>query len=753
VLGTTGLSILSFTPVGSRFGDCTASAQEESKNQSSQLRIESQGIAGIADNKAVLDWRKLAVVEARTARSTVQTPHIAPRPIPHSETSVPESGGQSAPENSGQRGASPLASPRIEVSSPAPTMSFAALSDDGTVIPPDTQGTVGPNHLMVTLNSQVRIQDKSGSVLSTVSLGGFWSSLGIIEAYDPRIAYDPFNNRWIFSSGAEPESSSAAILIGVSQTSDPQGAWNLYKIRADPTGLVWADFPALGFNRNWIVVQANMFAVGSEDSPAGSNIWVFNKADLYGGGNGTHTLLHTGGFTQCPVITYDNSLETEYLIENFNGHAGKLQLSKITGPIGVETLTSGVAFPSTHNHWQATAPVRNFAPQLGSSGGIDTNDDRILNCVWRNDAVWAAQTIYLPSSGAVTRSSAQWWQIDTKDVIGRVLQLGRIDDPTNALNFAYPTIAVNKNNDALIGYSRFGATQYASANYAVRRAADTLSTTEDDTVLKAGEGPYFKDFGTGDNRWGDFSNSAVDPVNDVDFWTIQEYAASDNKWGTWWGKLALVDTPPALPPGKLTFAPRRLSFRATGTGTSSNITLTIRNAASQTTLIGNVEALSAPFSLTSGGGSFTLSGGQAITVTVQFAPESPGRFSETLGITSNDPKHQAVDLPVIGNAVPGRLVFQRRVGFAKTAPGATTSKTLAVRNPGLGVLHGVVNAASGPFRVTDGLGGFTLNHGESIAVTINFEPSAPRRFTGAMSITSDDPAHPSVSVTLIGSAR
>src|SRR5437588_9075688 len=36
--------------------------------------------------------------------------------------------------------------------SPALSASFLALLDDGTVIPPDTQGSVGPNHLMVILN-------------------------------------------------------------------------------------------------------------------------------------------------------------------------------------------------------------------------------------------------------------------------------------------------------------------------------------------------------------------------------------------------------------------------------------------------------------------------------------------------------------------------------------------------------------------------------------------------------------------------
>jgi hypothetical protein len=88
----------------------------------------------------------------------------------------------------------------------------------------------------------------------------------------------------------------------------------------------------------------------------------------------------------------------------------------------------------------------------------------------------------------------------------------------------------------MLGYSRFGASQYASANYSYRLHSDPPNTLRADTVFKPGEAPYFKDFGTGDNRWGDYSNVAVDPANDIDLWTIQEYADSGNTWGTWWAQ-------------------------------------------------------------------------------------------------------------------------------------------------------------------------------------------------------------------------
>ncbi len=417
---------------------------------------------------------------------------------------------------------------------------YPAPGDTGSVTPPDTQGTVGPNHLIVTLNNNVTIESRTGTILKTVSLAGFWSSLGNINgAFDPRVLYDPFANRWIISAAANAATASAYILIGVSTTIDPTAGWFLYKIKVGASGESWADYPTLGFNGDWIVVQANVFTVSATAFVA-SSIYAFNKADLYAGGAGDYTLFQDPtGYTDYPAVTHDATLATEYLVRDWNGQNGTLRISTITGSVGSEVLTTGVAFPKTSNGWQASAPQTNFAPQLGSDAKIDTDDSRIANCVYRNGSLWAAQTAYLPAVGAPNRSVAQWWQINTASgSLGVLQQFGRVDSPSAQFDYAYPSLDVNARNDMMLGYSRFGASQYASANYSFRMHNDPPNTLGADTVFKPGEAPYFKDFGTGDNRWGDYSNVAVDPANDVDLWTIQEYAGAANSWGTWWGTIS-----------------------------------------------------------------------------------------------------------------------------------------------------------------------------------------------------------------------
>ena len=499
------------------------------------------GMSGVATKRAVVNFSDLAAKEAM-APVTLREPKVIhpPMPIPQ-ELPVPGDfvpGEEARPVP--EKALIPLPS------SPEPASSFLALEDNNTSIPPDTHGAVGPNHLMVTLNSQVRIQDRTGGEISTVSLDSFWASVGpfttITGPFDPKVLYDPFSNRWMFVACAGPQSASSSVLIGVSQTSNPTGSWNLYRVDGDAADQVWVDYPSIGFNKSWIVVQVNMFNV-SNNAFNRSHVYAFNKADLLAGGSGTFTLFERTDIsgTQVPAITYDNDLSTLYLLQNFNGNFsgnGYLRIYTIAGSVGSEVFTEG-SFVVTANPWDSSPPGEaDFAPQLGSAQKIQNNDARMQNLVYRNGSLWTTHTIFLPAGGSSTRSAVQWWEIAPS---GTINQRGRIDDETGSLFRAFPSIAVNKNNDVLIGYSRFSATQYASANYSFRAAVDPANSLRSDTVLKEGEASYYKTFGSSRNRWGDFSNTVVDPVNDTDMWTIQEYAASPSggfdRWGTWWGRI------------------------------------------------------------------------------------------------------------------------------------------------------------------------------------------------------------------------
>ncbi len=498
-----------------------------------------------------------------TQRATVNFADLANRerlsPVPPKAKAIHEpledeedSRNKSIPEGAyAPSDATSVTKPTVEPTIPSPALSasFLALDDDNTRIPPDTHGAASQNHLLVALNSQVRIQSRTGATISTVSLNGFWATFGHGNVFDPRIYYDPYGSRWIFIALTDFRLASSSILIGVTQTNDPTGNWNLYDIDFDTSNATFGDYPNVGFNKNWITVTVNNYRI-SDKGFVNSKIYVFDKASLYAGNGSPFTLFQEAtGNSQTPAVIYDNTLSTMYIVENWNGNSGgsgSLRLSTITGAIGSEMLTLGIAFPSTPNPWDNGPPSGDFAPQLGSTHKINNGDAVIQNTVFRNGSLWCVQSIFLPAGGAATRSAIQWWQLSTS---GNILQRGRLDDPSGNIFYGFPSIAVNQNNDVLIGYSRFSASQYAGASYSFRAASDPANTLRDRVTLKDGQAPYYK-INTGTrNKWGDYSSTVVDAANDLDFWTIQEYAATASggidRWGTWWGHLSPTSPPPA----------------------------------------------------------------------------------------------------------------------------------------------------------------------------------------------------------------
>ena len=430
----------------------------------------------------------------------------------------------------------------------SPIIDFNGIDDINSSIPPDVGGQVGPNHVMTTLNSFVRVSSRTGTVISTVTLNAFFSSVGAPSTFDPKVLYDPYNNRWIITACGNAQSASSALLIGVSQTNDPTGAWNLYSIDVDAANTNWFDYHSIGFNKNWVVIGGNMFTNSANTFTSGK-IYVFKKSDLYAAlPSPAVTVINAGsnGFTLVPAVTYDNSISTMYLTQNFNGNSGGngfIGFYTITGAVGSEVLSS-TTFVSTPNPWNDGASVTNFAPQLGTTSKVACNDSRMQKTIYRNGSIWCTHSVFLPI-GTPTRSAVQWWQLNTG---AGIVQRGRIDDPTATNFYAFPSIDVNKNDDAMIGCAKFNANIFPSATYALRMASDPINTFQSDFVYKAGLAKYFKTFGGSSNRWGDYTSVAVDPVNDLNFWTVQEYALppsnGNDLWGTWWAGVSIpVSTP------------------------------------------------------------------------------------------------------------------------------------------------------------------------------------------------------------------
>jgi len=440
----------------------------------------------------------------------------------------------------------PVTSSDIVYSPPVTLQSFAALDDDNSVSPPDTNGAVGPAHVVTVLNMAIRIQDRSGTVLRTVSIRDFFESVrksGIVA--DPHIVFDARANRWLICAVTlqlSPLHAGSAVLFGISRTGDPTLGWDLDRLDA-PEADRWLDFPQLGYDDASIVISANLYAL-SDNKFVRATVFVIDRADP----TGVYTRLDhatDGGGSLSPTVSLDAGNRT-FLVQTWNGNlenSGYVRLYSVTAA-GIVPI----AFAQTTTTWALVGSKDDFAPQLGRSEKIDTGDSRMTSAVLRNGNIWAAHTIFVPAAAPV-RSAVSWWRLAPD---GGIVARGTIEDLSSTFYYARGSIAVNRNGAALIGCSRFSAGTHPSAVYTFVGAG-----APQPVVFKEGESSFVKPGGIVPNRWGDYSAACVDPTNDLDFWTIQEYAATPepafNRWGTWWARVAA--------PTILTAPPRRRAVR------------------------------------------------------------------------------------------------------------------------------------------------------------------------------------------------
>ncbi len=428
--------------------------------------------------------------------------------------------------------------PARVLSSPAPDTTFAGLMDNGTSIPPDVNGAAGPDHLMETLNTEVRISDKNGNPLFTTTLSAWWQSLpGSGSTFDPKIVYDPYNDRWIMITPSGSSSTTSRMYVGVSTTANPLDDWNFYWFSTDPDQVLWFDYPNLGFNKNWISIGGIMRNGAFEAIEF--VVFAMDKMAAYAGED--EPVVSRFTTTLCsaivPAFTYDQASDDLYLVSTGDGNDngfGYINFFKLSGAVDdpVFELKGSIGVPDPWENW-SYENHGDFLPQLGSSEKINSVDARMHTMVFRNNKLWAVHHVYLPAD-LPERCAIQWWQLDTA---GTVLERGRIEDTTNTVSFAFPSIAVNANEDVLIGHGVFSYNDYASAGYSYQDHLDDSGSMRQYYVYKSGLAPYYKTLGGGRNRWGDYSAVFVDPVHNVDFWAMHEYAEQpmgNDQWGTWW---------------------------------------------------------------------------------------------------------------------------------------------------------------------------------------------------------------------------
>ncbi|MDB5289771.1 MAG: Hemolysin-type calcium-binding repeat family protein, partial [Phycisphaerales bacterium] len=453
---------------------------------------------------------------------------------------------------------------------PSPTKLIEAINytqdsalNGGDLVPPDPNGVAGPTQIVNVGNDYIEWYTKAGVQQQSESTFDFFSPIfgsfvvGPPDLMsDPKVIYDQYQGRFVVTMlslsfallGGADESH---VCVAVSKDSNPNDGWWFQAIDTNVNiggNDYFPDFPQLGIDQNAIYVTGNMFDYNTESVFGGTQLWILGKANLYAGGTsavnafdpvaasgaveGLQTLEPSHMYGTAPanvgefLVSATDANDVE--LHDLNG-ADYVDVIRIDNPLSATpTFTNQLILlgstSATANIEKSTLPGP--APQQSGDPGIDTNDARVLQAVWRNNTLWAVNTINPNTAPDAGQATAHWYKINTSILANLALSdqgnVGGEDIAPGTWTYM-PSIAVDGAGDMAIGFSASGDNLLAGAYYTGRTPSDPAGTVENSAVMAAGQDGYVRTFGQGDNRWGDYSGISVDPSDDKTFWVYNQY--------------------------------------------------------------------------------------------------------------------------------------------------------------------------------------------------------------------------------------
>lgn len=407
------------------------------------------------------------------------------------------------------------------------------------VMPPDTDGDVGPNHYFQMINLSFQIFNKNGVSLygpaanSTIWNGfpGPWSGT---NDGDPIVLYDEYANRWIASQFALPNYPNGPFweLVAVSTSPDPTGSWYRYAFQfAD-----MPDYPKLSVWHNAYLLTVNRFSSGTT-TYKGVGVYALERSKMLVGDPNAAMITFTFGASAEPYSmlpadadgTPPPANEPAYFA--YKKDPNKLVIYKMNidwNNTAASTLQQDVSLTVA----SYSANISGI-PQPGTTRKLDAITDRLMfRLQYRNFGTHASMVTNHTVSVNGT-AGIRWYEVRKTGTTPWTLYQQGTYAPDNHHRWM-GSIAMDGFGNIAVGYSVSSSTVYPSIRYTGRMANDPLGQmTIQETEIVAGGGSQTGGF-VGNGRWGDYSAMTVDPSAPSTFWFTTEYmqSTSSQAWKT-----------------------------------------------------------------------------------------------------------------------------------------------------------------------------------------------------------------------------
>jgi len=472
--------------------------------------------------------------------------------------------------------------------------SFAGFADTGS-FPPDPTMAAGPHNVVIMVNRNINIISKNGTPVPNKSqtLASFFASLGSVATdpmFDPKAIYDRYLNRfWVLavSRNGAVNPVRSQMAIGLSNTDDAADGFSLFVLDMTQDGgnasSNWCDYPQIGLDAQAIYLTCNMFDFSNPANFQYAKVRIMTKSQFVNNAcclwwdfwNLREDALGiTASFTLQPAHMKNAAVgDGAFLI---NSHTfcvfcppDTLEVRRIRNAQRCcipGNQTEPDLDEESHDVGEFDTPPDAEAQNSGTN--IDTGDTRLLYAFWKNGRLSTGQGLACNDGDDACISFTEL------DVSGYPDDISTINDfayQTAGINFYYPQVDVNDNEDKTMVFSSSSGSRFADARFIGIPSSLTCTNCVDgpETVLQAGAAGYVRLDMAGRNRWGDYSGASVDPAG-TGIWIHGEFASSTaNQWGTSVGlsRMSLDVTAPVTTSS--------LSPPPTGGWNNSDVTVTL----------------------------------------------------------------------------------------------------------------------------------------------------------------------------------
>ena len=460
---------------------------------------------------------------------------------------------------------------------PSIGVNFEGLTEDDNanvlgfrVVPPDTDGDVGPNYYLQWINSTTEIFDKNGNSVLGPSAGNIYfqglnTDCATDNDGDPIVLYDELADRWLvsqFSVDASPYS----MCVAISTSPDPTGSYHQYEF---DFGNDFPDYPKLGIWGNSYTMTTRDFRIGRffdgisavaldrtamlagdpatmvrfDNAFGGTSIDGYLPADADGAISGPAVF---GGHGDDGDTTFELwELDVDW------SNPGAATFSPISG-VGISSF-DGVAPSANQPNGQSLDDLSHFTMHR-----LHVRDFGAHVSMVANHTVEASPGVL----------GIRWYEFRNTGGAWTLHQEGTYSPDSDDRWMG--SIAINAAGDISLGYSRSSSSMFPSI-YFTGQTADQSGSG----IMNVAETEIFAGTGSqeGASRWGDYSMMSVDPVDDS-FWFTTEYYAETASFDfkTRIASFVLDDAPGGNnnPVASFSFSCTDLSCNFTDTSTDSD---------------------------------------------------------------------------------------------------------------------------------------------------------------------------------------